>query len=332
MRTNKPLSFLAPVLAALIIATAAGGRTVTRATAPAPWAKQVCTALGSWLDTLDRASEKAAGAGGDATDAKKALSKLLKDARKATVAVQAKIKKAGAPKTPNGKLVAGFMKETYAQITRSLTQAQKSVARAKATDPVAFVVEARAAQDAVEAGLESQQAALRSASDADDPPLVAAFAAQSACTRPVQNEASPGVTVEPTEAAAGTAVGVRPSDVDDAAVDTCSSSSAFASELLADDGTRLATGSETIDVPATATPGRAWVRLVCYLPDATGRRVIHGLCAPLTVTGEGAPVVEPDSGDASCPPAPRVVLSQSVLAAAAALSAGFNPVLSPLEP
>jgi hypothetical protein len=293
----------------------------------------VCTALGSWLDALDRASENAAGAGegGDAADAKKALSKLLKTAQNATATAQAKLKKAGAPKTPNGKQVAGFVKETYAQVLRSITQAQKSVARAKTTDPIVFTDAVRAAQGGVESGLESQQAALRSATDADDPPLVAAFAAQTACTRPVENDATPGVTLEPAEAAPGTAVTVRPSGVDDVGVDICSSSSAFASELLADDGTRLATGSEAIDVPATATAGRAWVRLVCYLPDATGRRVIHGICGALTVTGEGAPAAEPAATDASCPPAPRVVLSQSILAAAAALSDGINPVLaSPL--
>ena len=325
MRTNKALSFLAPALVAVLLATAAGGRSVTRATAPAPWAKQVCSALGSWLDALDRAAETAAGDGGDAIAAKKALTKMLKNARKATATAQGKLLKAGAPKSPNGKQIASFVKETYAQVLRSITQAQKAVARAKATDPVAFVTAARSAQDAVEASLESQQAALRSATDADDPKLVAAFAEESACTRPVENEATPGVTVDPAEAAPGTAVSITPSGVDAAAVETCLSSSAFATELLADDGTRLATGSEAVDVPATATAGRAWVRLVCYLPDATGRRVIHGLCAPLGITGEGAQPVDRPPTDASCPPAPRIVLSQAIVAASAALELGLQP-------
>jgi hypothetical protein len=79
--------------------------------------------------------------------------------------------------------------------------------------------------------------------------------------------------------------------VDAAAVTACYGSSAFATEFLAADGTRLGTGADTIDVSASAAPGRAWVRLVCYLPDDTGRRVIHGLCA-FTVTGDAAPPAE----------------------------------------
>ena len=52
----------------------------------------------------------------------------------------------------------------------------------------------------------------------------------------------------------------------------CRASSAFRTELLAGDGSRLETGGDTIVVPASATPGPAVVRLVCYIPDATGRR------------------------------------------------------------
>jgi hypothetical protein len=330
MRTSRTLSFFAPVLVAVLLATGAGGRTVTSATAPTPWAKQVCSSLGTWLDALERASETAAGAGGDAADAKKALTKMLKSAKKATSSAQAKLKAAGTPKAPGGKQIAGFVNGGFAQVARTIAQAQKTVARAKTKDPARFVAKARAAQDGLEAGLESQQAALASASDADTASLVKAFAKQASCARPVRNEEPPGVAVEPPEAPAGTTVSVAPSGVDEAATTACFGSSAFATEFLAADGTRLGTGGETLDVSASAAPGRAWVRLVCYLPDATGRRVIHGMCAPFTVSGEGAPPAEATS-DASCPPTPRLVLSQSVLAAEAALSTGFNPVLLPLE-
>jgi len=330
MRTSRTLRFFAPVLAAALLATAAGGRTATSATAPKPWAKQVCSALGTWLDALDRASDKAAGASGDAAHFKKALTQLLKTAQKATAAAQAKLKGAGAPKAPGGKQIAGFLKGGYAQVSKTIAQALKSVARAKPVDPVAFAAAARSAQDGLEAGLESQQAAFASASDADAPALIAAFADQPSCARPVQNGDVPGVAVEPSEAPPATTVSVAPSGVDAAATTACFGSSAFATEFLAADGTRLGTGSETLDVSASATPGDAWVRLVCYLPDVTGRRVIHGLCAPFTVSGAAAAPAEP-AADASCPPTPRLVLVQSVIGAAASLSAGFNPVLSSLE-
>jgi hypothetical protein len=98
--------------------------------------------------------------------------------------------------------------------------------------------------------------------------------------------------------------------------------------MIAPDGTLAATGGETVAVPETATPGDSFVRLVCYVPDATSRRVIYGLCAGFLVTAEGQGV--PDSGDSAatdCPPTPRLVLGQSVISVERAMSEAFNPLL-----
>jgi hypothetical protein len=113
----------------------------------------------------------------------------------------------------------------------------------------------------------------------------------------------------------------------------CRGSSAFRTELLAATGTRLATGADTIAVEA-AQPGPAFVRLICYIADETARRVIRGVCAPFEVTAPGTAAGSAANAPAgstlneACPPAPRVVASQSVLASEGRLSDAFNQVLS----
>jgi hypothetical protein len=116
----------------------------------------------------------------------------------------------------------------------------------------------------------------------------------------------------------------------------CRGSSAFRTELLAEDGTRIATGENTISADAAATPGPAFVRLICYIADETGRRVIRGVCTPFEITAPGSPAGPATSApagstlDEPCPAAPRVVASQSVLEAQGRLSDAFNQVLTNL--
>jgi hypothetical protein len=139
--------------------------------------------------------------------------------------------------------------------------------------------------------------------------------------------------VDPSSGPAGTeirytVVGPGPTSDSD-----CRGSSAFRTELLSATGTRIATGGDTIVVEA-AEPGHAFLRLVCYIADETGRRMIRGVCAPFEVAAPGAapgPATTASAGatlDEPCPPAPRVVASQSVITAQGSLAGAFNQVLT----
>ena len=115
----------------------------------------------------------------------------------------------------------------------------------------------------------------------------------------------------------------------------CRGSSAFATEFLAADGTRLGTGGDTVGVPASAAPGPAFLRLVCYVSDSTGRRVIRGVCTSFQVTAPGTPrgaakrsAAAAATIDEPCPAAPRVVVSQAVIRSQTALGEAFNQVIS----
>lgn len=115
----------------------------------------------------------------------------------------------------------------------------------------------------------------------------------------------------------------------------CRGSSAFATEFLGPDGVRLATGSDTVTVPDTATPGAGFLRLVCYIPDSTGRRVIHGFCAAFEITAAGSAPGAPAVAGAEpindpCPPSARIVASQTVIRSSTALGLSFNEIIKPL--
>ena len=115
----------------------------------------------------------------------------------------------------------------------------------------------------------------------------------------------------------------------------CRGSSAFRTELLAGDGVLLATGGDTAAVPETATAGPGYLRLICYIPDATGRRVIHGFCAAFEILAAGSPAGAPTASGATpindpCPASARVAVSQSLLDASTALGTSFNQIIKPL--
>ena len=121
------------------------------------------------------------------------------------------------------------------------------------------------------------------------------------------------------------------------AADTeCRGSSAFSTEFLAADGVRLGTGGDTIGVPETAAEGSAFVRLICYVSDVTGRRVIRGVCASFEVLAAGSAPGAATTAAAGatinvpCPAAPRTVVSESVIQSQTALGEAFNQVITPL--
>lgn len=135
-------------------------------------------------------------------------------------------------------------------------------------------------------------------------------------------------TVTPAAGPGGTEVGFTLAGTDTAGTTECMTSSAYRLEFLAPDGVLAATGGDTVSAPPDGQAGDAAIRLVCYVPDATGRRVIHGLCGRFVVTDPGA--VVPPAGAASipCPATPRLAIGQSVIAVERALSEAFNPLLA----
>jgi len=135
-------------------------------------------------------------------------------------------------------------------------------------------------------------------------------------------------TVTPGAGPAGTEIGFTLAGTDAAGTTECLTSSAYRLEFLAPDGVLVVTGGETVAAPSDAEAGDSSVRLVCYVPDATGRRVIHGLCGRFTVADPGAAVPPPGAASIPCPSTPRLALSQSVIAVERALSAAFNPLLA----
>gem|GEM_PF-4193543 len=145
------------------------------------------------------------------------------------------------------------------------------------------------------------------------------------------NAAGGGVsiaTVTPGAGPVGTDVGFVLAGTDASGTTECLTSSAYRLELLAPDGVLVVTGGETVAVPPDAQAGASSIRLVCYVPDATGRRVIRGLCGRFTVTDPGAVVPSPGAASIPCPATPRLALGQSVIAVERALSAAFNPLLA----
>ena len=115
----------------------------------------------------------------------------------------------------------------------------------------------------------------------------------------------------------------------------CRGSSAFATELLDATGARIGTGDDTIAVPDSAAPGQAFVRLICYIADATGRRVIYGVCSSFEVTAAGsapgpAKTATGPTINEGCPATPRMVASQSVINAQTSLGLAVNQVLAGL--
>ena len=113
----------------------------------------------------------------------------------------------------------------------------------------------------------------------------------------------------------------------------CKASSAFSTEFLDEQGLRLGTGAATIAVPTAAQPGPSFVRLICYVPDDTGRRVIWGVCAAFEVTASGgaAPTTPAPAGGTAnvpCPASPRLVMSESTITTQNNLGRAFNAVLT----
>jgi hypothetical protein len=132
-------------------------------------------------------------------------------------------------------------------------------------------------------------------------------------------------TLSPSAGPPGTVVAFALSGTDAPGTAQCMTSSAYRLEFLGADGVLAQTGGESVEVPSDSKQGNATIRLVCYVPDSTGRRVIRGVCARFTVQAAIANTTEPVA--VACPATPRLALGQSVLNVERLLSGAFNPQL-----
>lgn len=165
-----------------VVLPASAATAAVPATAPAPWAKAVCGGLDSWVNAVNAASAKAAAKPATTAAAtKKTLNAFLARVLSETAKVRARLAKAGKPDVAGGKQIAATTREGFRQVASSVKGAKQSLAATSTTDAAAFTAAVRSAQDAVESGLESIQAAFSAARNADAGPLLAAFNDQPAC-------------------------------------------------------------------------------------------------------------------------------------------------------
>ena len=165
------------------------------------------------------------------------------------------------------------------------------------------------------------------------PLLVAVMAVALAAPASAGTDDSTGLgSLEPGSGPPGTTISYTV--VGSAGADTeCRTSSAFATELLDAAGVRIATGDDTITVPDSATPGPAFLHLICYIADTTGRRVIYGVCSEFEVLAAGAPSGPAKNASGAtinepCPATPRLVASEAVIETQTTLGLTFNQILS----
>jgi hypothetical protein len=306
----------------LAVGTASAGAVMTRGT-DASWTRGVCSAVTGWLGTVAKASGAAKSTSGDPRATQKALDGMLRSAGTATAKLVKQLKAAGTPATGGGSQLVPVAKEQFTRVRQVIESTRTAIAAAPTSDATAFSQKILGAQGSLESALEAVQAAFGAATFGDVAPLVGVFTASDRCRGALVVSGS-GITVTPSVVAPGRDVVVAPAGVTAAASTVCSQTSAFKTELLDANGTRVAIGARTLSVPADAKPGVGTVRLVCYLPDAAGRRVIRGMCGAVTIGTGSTPSTAPT---AVCPATPRLVLSQGVIVAESTLSEGFNRLL-----
>jgi hypothetical protein len=160
--------------------------------------------------------------------------------------------------------------------------------------------------------------------------VVALIAVSVALAATAAGAGTAGVSIEtitPSGGPTGTDITYTLRGTDAAGAEQCAVSSAYRLELLAPDGTLATTGGSSVAVPAGIAPGKAAIRLVCYVPDATARRVIHGMCGRFFLTDGSPPPARTGAAKIDCPSTPRIALGQSVIAVERAMSEAFNPQL-----
>jgi hypothetical protein len=173
VRSRPLLGFVAVATLATSLATALPAVAVT---APDPWATAVCGALDTWVDDVREASAKVASSRPtSAANVRRKLTRLLALTERETKTLLSELGDAGRPDVKGGKQIAATIREGFRQVLSAVTDAKRSLAKAKTNNPTAFMNAARTVQDALESSLEGVQAAFSAARTADVAPLLEAF-------------------------------------------------------------------------------------------------------------------------------------------------------------
>jgi hypothetical protein len=145
----------AVALVVAMTASAAG------ASAPAPWAQRVCTALGRWSARVEQVAPKAASS--DPVVARASLSGSLAQSVIATDDLVRSLRAAGVPKVTHGREIAASFVATFTRARAQLAAAAKRANRLPTTDATAFAKGAARVERLLERTMTGVDAALAKA-------------------------------------------------------------------------------------------------------------------------------------------------------------------------
>ncbi len=155
MRSLRPLALLLCISTlALAAAGCGGGGTSYSGTEPSSWAATVCGAVGDWTQGLKAESAKLGPSLGGTTDlnvVKRRFVAFLESAERATQAMVAKIRGAGAPAVKDGEAIQNELVSGLEGAEKSFTVAVVRAKKLSTTDYQAF------ASDVQDLGSDVQQ-------------------------------------------------------------------------------------------------------------------------------------------------------------------------------
>jgi hypothetical protein len=149
---------------------------------PTVYAGHICTAVGTWLHTLQKSSNgiaKQLAPGSTPTRAKEALQALLASSVDASEAIVRELHAAGTPEVANGSHIATSLLDAFERATTALAQVRENITHLPTTDRRAFLSATKSVSGDVRAslsGISSGLAPLRS------PALQKAAATAPACS------------------------------------------------------------------------------------------------------------------------------------------------------
>src|SRR6187401_2034279 len=123
---------------AVLPAGAAGAST------PKAWATETCTALDSWVKTVQQRADKATKkVTRRATPSQKSLVAMLEGSATDTKKLLSQLRSAGVPTGPDGKTIAKTTQTAFRQVRTTLAKSAKSIAKLKPKRLTRFVDLAR---------------------------------------------------------------------------------------------------------------------------------------------------------------------------------------------
>jgi hypothetical protein len=152
LRTTPPCRLLqltaASVASLGLVATQAGAALPAKTVPPKQWAKTVCPALSDFVATFTGIDEQLSG-GVSAPEAQEIIISGIEATIGGADDVIATIKKAGTPKTQNGKKLATKMSKGFADMKETLSNAQEEIEALSTGDVTAFQTDSQKVRDQV---------------------------------------------------------------------------------------------------------------------------------------------------------------------------------------